>query len=301
MKFDLTDLRLFLSAVESGSLSAAASRNNVVVAAVSARLRKMEDAFQLQLVERTGRGIKPTLAGKMLAEHARRILDGARKVEVDLDAFALGASGRVRLLSNTNMLAEHLPAALGSFLSQFPEIDVEVEDRPSLEVVSMLRNGEADIGIVAVSADMSGLERSLFIPDRLVVVVPDDCDLAGATNFARALDFKFVSLKAHTAMSQFLRRQANELGRALNTRAEMDGFEPICRMVESRAGIAIIPESAALRYAAFMNFRTVQLSDPWASRELYLCIRQEAQLPGYAKRLLDHLKAYVSNRPAEDI
>lgn len=294
MKFDLTDLKIFLAAVEGGSLTAAAARNNIVVAAVSARLRKMEDAFHLPLLERTGRGIKPTLAGKMLSEHARRILDGARQVEIELDEFALGRSGRVRLLSNTNMLAEHLPTALGAFLAANPDIDITVQDKPSLEVVSLLRNGEADIGIVAVSADMTGLQRYPFLADRLVAVVADQSPLIGTTDFARVLDFKLINLPQQTAIAQFLRRQANELGRNLNIRMEMDGFEATCRMVESNAGIAIIPESAALRYSRFMRFRTVRLTDPWAARELYLCVRQEVQLPGYARKLWEHLKAYAA-------
>lgn len=293
MKFDLTDLRIFLAAVEGGSLTAAGARNNIVVAAVSARLRKMEEAFDLALLERTGRGIKPTLAGKMLAEHARRVLDGARQIERELDEFTLGRSGRVRLLSNTNMLAEHLPTALGSFLAENPDIDVVVQDKPSLEVVTLLRNGEADIGIVAASADMADLERTPFLADRLVIVVPDDFPLRDSAAFARALDFKLISLREHVALAQFLRRQANELGRTLNTRIDMDGFEGLCRMVESNAGIAVIPESAALRYSTFMRLRIVRLTDAWADRELYLCVRKTAQLPGYARKLLAHLGAYA--------
>jgi len=294
VKFDLIDLRMFLAAVDGGSLTAAARRNNVVVAAVSARLRRLEEAFDLELFERTGRGIKPTLAGEMLASHARQILDDARRIEADLDAFADGRSGHVRLLSNTNMLAEHLPQALGAFLAASPDISVSVEDKPSLEAVKLLKQGQADIAIVASSADMTGLERFRFVPDRLVLIAPRDLDVpSDAVAFPRILDFKLIGQQGNPALMQFLERHANELGRTPHFRMLIAGFEATCRVVEQGAGVSIIPESAARRYAHFMNFKVVPIAEPWADRELYVCVRNEMQLPGYARMLLAHLRQYV--------
>ncbi len=297
MKFDLDDLRLFVAAVDGGSLTAAAARNNVVVAAVSARLKRLEDAFGLQLFERTGRGIRPTLAGDMLVRHARKLMEDARQVEYELDQFAAGHGGQVRLLSNTNMLAEHMPQALGKFLALHPGTTVVVEDRPSFEVVGALRNGEADIGIVAASADMSGLERSRFVPDRLVLVVPRDSPFAEAPiGYSRILDSKLVGLSEKTALMQFLARQAKELGRSVDIRFGAEGFEPACRLVEAGAGVAIVPETAAQRYASFMDIRPVEIAETWAERELYLCVKAEAQLPRYARALLQHLRDYAVSR-----
>lgn len=293
MKFDLTDLRIFLSAVEGGSLTAAAQQNNVVVAAVSARLRKMEESFGLPLVERTGRGIRPTLAGDILVGHARKVLDDTRKLEVELDAFSEGRGGTIRLLSNTNMLSEHMPQLLGSFLRQNPDIFVTVTDKPSLEVVNLLRNGEADIGIVASSADMTGLERWRFVPDRLVLIVPHDWTLEGPVAYARILDHPLIALSTTVALSQFLRRLATELGRRANIRIRVENFESLCRIVECGAGLGIVPESAARRYGRDMGFRTLEIADGWAERELYVCVRNQQQLPLYAKKLLLHFQTYA--------
>ncbi|MBB4349963.1 LysR family transcriptional regulator [Aliirhizobium cellulosilyticum] len=293
MKFDLTDLRIFLSAVEGGSLTAAALQNNIVVAAVSARLRKMEDSFGLPLVERTGRGIRPTLAGDILVGHARKVLDDTRKLEIELDAFSEGRGGTIRLLSNTNMLSEHMPKLLGSFLRQNPDIFVTVTDKPSMEVVNLLRNGEADIGIVASSADMTGLERWRFVPDRLVLIVPGDWALEGPVAYARILDHPLIALNTTVALSQFLRRLATELGRRANIRIRVENFESLCRIVECGAGLGIVPESAARRYGRDMGFRTLEIADGWAERELYVCVRNQQQLPLYAQKLLLHFQTYA--------
>lgn len=295
MKFDLTDLRIFLSAVDGGSLTAAAAQNNIVVAAVSARLKKLEEAFNLPLFERTGRGIRPTLAGDMLARHARQVLNSAQRIEVELGNFSHGHSGSIRFLSNTNMLAEHLPAVMGRFLATHPDISISVADKPSLEVVSLLRNGEADIGIVAASADMTGLERWRFVPDKLVLVVSTNHALRDATDFSRVLNERMITLQQKVALSQFLRRRAVELGRDVDIRMRMDGFEGICAMVANGAGVAVVPESAARRYRQFMDFRVVQILDDWADRELYLCVRKQEQLPHHGKKFLEHLLSYVND------
>jgi DNA-binding transcriptional LysR family regulator len=296
MKFDLIDLRIFVSAVEGGSLTAAAGQNNIVVAAVSARLKRLEESFNLKLFERTGRGIRPTLAGEIFARHARRLIDDARRTQATLDEFADGRSGHVRLLSNTNMLAEHIPHALGAFLATHPDISVSVEDKPSLEVVSLLKNGDADIGIVASSADMSGLESWRFVPDRLVLVTsPGHLLAASGISYARILDFKLIGLPPQTALMQFLGRLARELGRSVDYRIRAENFESACRMVTYGAGIAIVPQNAALRYARYMALHITDIDELWAERELYLCARNEAQLPGYTRRLLEHLRRYVEN------
>lgn len=296
MKFDLIDLRIFVSAIEGGSLTAAANQNNIVVAAVSARLKKLEESFNLKLFDRTGRGIRPTLAGEMFARNARKLIDDARRAQTALDDFADGRGGHVRLLSNTNMLAEHLPHALGTFLAAHPDVTVSVEDKPSLEVVSLLRNGEADIGIVASSADMSGLEQWRFVPDKLVLVTPPEHPLSALqVNYSRILDFKLIGLPKQTALMQFLGRLANELGRTVDYRMRAENFEGACRMVECGAGIAIVPQTAAFRYAHQMALNITDINESWADRELYLCTRNEAQLPGYSRRLFNHLREYAAN------
>lgn len=294
MKFDLIDLRIFVSAIEGGSLTAAAGQNNIVVAAVSARLKKLEESFNIKLFERTGRGIRPTLAGEMFARNARKLIDDARRAQTALDNFADGRGGHVRLLSNTNMLAEHMPHVLGTFLASHPEVTVSVEDKPSLEVVSLLRNGEADIGIVASSADMSGLENWRFVPDRLVLVTPPEHPLAASPEkYSRILDFKLIGLSKHTALMQFMGRLANELGRTVDYRIRAENFESACRMVECGEGVAIVPQTAAHRYARNMAIGITDIDENWADRNLYICVRNELQLPSYVASLLEHLRRYT--------
>jgi DNA-binding transcriptional LysR family regulator len=76
----------------------------------------------------------------------------------------------------------------------------------------------------------------------------------------------------------------------LRLRVQLRSFDGICRMVESRAGIAAVPASAAKRLRRIMAIRIIPLEDAWALRRLTICVRSLAELPTHAARLAEHLR-----------
>ncbi|NPD17047.1 LysR family transcriptional regulator [Xinfangfangia sp. D13-10-4-6] len=304
MKISLTNAALFLSILEAGSLTTAAARNNLVAAAVSARMKRLEGDLGLTLFERDRYGMRPTLAGLALEPHARRMVDTAGQAEAAMQSFRGEMIGQLRVLSNSNMLSEHLPRLLGQFLGRYPDITVEVEDRPSLEVVDLLRRGLWHIGVVAASADRSGLEAFPFVADRLVAVVPPGPEDDEAVSFATLLGRGMIGLPEHAALAQFMRRTATELGIKLQMRLRLPCYATLCEAVAEGAGSTIMAESAARRFASGVaggvngapSCRIVPLSDPWAQRELYICSRAEAELPAPARQLLAHFRDYAERQ-----
>ena len=109
MRFDLTDLRLFLHVVEAGSITHGAERMNLAIAAASTRIRNMEATLGTPLLHRERQGVRPTEAGRTLLHHARMLLQQADRMRGDLAEYADGLRGQVRLMSNTNALTEFLP------------------------------------------------------------------------------------------------------------------------------------------------------------------------------------------------
>ena len=104
MRFDLVDLRLFVAIVEAGSISGGAAEANLALASASARVAGMEAVIGAPLLERGRRGAVPTDAGRALAGHARALLGRMAQMRDELAAFAGGAKGRIRILSNTAAL-----------------------------------------------------------------------------------------------------------------------------------------------------------------------------------------------------
>ena len=292
MRFDLVDLSLFRHVVEAGSITHGAERAHLALAAASTRIRHMEQALGATLLTRGRQGVTPTQAGRTLLQHARTILAQAERLREDLGAYAGGQAGQVRVLSNTNALTEFLPETLSAFLAAHPNVSVDLEERLSDEIVGLIAEGVADIGIVAGTVDAGGLETYPFRSDRFVLVVARDHPLARRSKiaFAEVLDHDFVGLDRASALQRFLADKAARAGRTIRLRVQLRSFDAVCRLVERNVGVGIVPETTVRWAAKAMEIRAVQLADPWALRDLSICVRDYKALPPYARQLVDHMR-----------
>jgi DNA-binding transcriptional LysR family regulator len=252
----------------------------------------MELAFGTELLIRGRAGVTPTPAGRTLLQHARGILAQTERLQEDLTPFARGLAGQVRVLSNTNALTEFLPETLSSFLMAYPDISVDLEERLSDEIVGLIAEGNADIGIVAGTVDYGGLNTFPFRSDRFVLVVARDHPLAKRQKigFAEVLEHDFVGLDRASALQRFLADKAARAGRSLRLRIQLRSFDGVCRLVERNVGVGIVPETTARFAARSMTISAVQLTDPWALRDLSICVRDYKALPPYARQLVDHMR-----------
>jgi len=302
LRFDLTDLRLFLHVAEAASITHGAARSNMALASASERIRAMEDALGAALLERRHRGVQLTPAGAALLQHARIITQQLERMRGELTEYANGLRGHVRLLSNTAASAEFLPAALGGFLIAHGNIDIDLEERPSGEIVRAVAAGLADVGIVADAVDPAAeLETFPFAVDRLVLITPRQHALARKRQiaFRATLEHDYVGLVAGSALQEHLDGQAAQSGHRLKLRVRLTGFDAICRMVVTGIGLAVLPDIAAQRCRRTMAIRIVPLTDSWALRHLSICVRSFKSLPIHAQRLVEHLSAYAAVREAK--
>jgi DNA-binding transcriptional LysR family regulator len=290
MRFDLTDLSLFRHVVEAGSITGGAERAHLALAAASTRIRNMEEALGAALLVRGRQGVTPTPAGRTLLAHARTILRQAERLREDLGAYSGGLAGQIRVLSNTNALTEFLPEALSSFLAAHPNVSVDLEERLSDEIVGLIAEGVGDVGIVAATVDASALETYPYRKDRFVLVVARNHPFAtrAKISFAEVLDHDFVGLDRASALQRFLADKAARIGQPLRLRVQLRSFDAVCRLVECNVGIGIVPQTTARRMAS--SIVAVALTDPWAVRELTICIRKLKELPPYARQLVEHLR-----------
>src|ERR1700757_2751479 len=279
MRFDLADLSLFRHVVEAGSITHGAERAHLALAAASPRIRNMEDVLGVPLLTRGRQGVTPTQAGRTLLQHARAILRQSERLHEDLSAYGGGLGGQIRVLSNTNALTEFLPEALSSFLAAHPHVSIDLEERLSDEIVGLIAEGDADLGL-----------------DPFVVVVARGHPLAkrARISFEEVLEHDFVGLDRASALQRFLASKAARIGRPLRLRVQLRSFDAVCRLVECRVGIGIVPETTARRVAKTMAIKPVTLSDPWAVRDLTICVKSRDELPVYARQLVEHLRSQGS-------
>ncbi len=291
MRFDLTDLRLFIAVVRSGSITRGAEAMNLALASASQRISGMEATLGVPLLERTARGVRPTPAGAALLRHAQDILLRADRMASELRGFSTGQRGRVRLLSNTGALLGIVPRLLRGFLLAHPGLDVEIEEHPSVEIVRLVTEGAAELGIVADVVDPGALHLHRLEEDQLVVV-------AGATHdFADRAEIGFGEVAREpliglldAALEQHLVEHAARRGVGLNHRIRLRSVGAIGRMIEAGVGVAILPKSVFVEMEG-MGVRAVPLSEAWAQRHLALCMRNPVDLTPHARLLMEHINA----------
>jgi len=293
MRFDLTDLRLFISIVESGTITAGAAQSHMTLASASQRVIGMEESLGTPLLLRAKQGVTPTEAGRTLVHHARLVLEQVERMRSELGEYGAGLQGHVRMLCNTSAITEHLPDVLSSFLASHPRVSVDLEERPSADIVDAVRAGHCDIGIVSDAVDVEGLQHFVFRRDDLVLVVPRGHALSRRRRVALAevVECEFVGLAEGNPLQELVALHARRLGRRLFFRVRVRSFEAVCRMVEKGVGVGIVPRAAADRCATSMKIGRIAISDAWAARHLLACVRREEDLPLNARRMLAHLLA----------
>ncbi|CAN7540461.1 HTH-type transcriptional regulator CysL [Brucella sp. NBRC 12952] len=290
MRFDLTDLRLFLAVVDAGSITHGAADVGLSLAAASERLRDMETLSEVMLLERGRRGITTTEAGDALVHHARAILHQIAQMRGELGEYAKGLRGTIRVLANTAAMTEFLPARLAPWLARNPQADIDLKERQSIQIARSIAGGFAEIGILSDAVDTSGLHLQPFAIDRLVLVSARDHPLAlrNSVRLDELLDQHFIALGTG-ALQDHIDAQALKIGLRLKTRIRLRTFEGICRMAGEGVGVAIIPETAARRFRRSSSIAVIKLSDSWATRQLAVCVRDETTLTPLARGLFAHL------------
>ena len=277
------------SDVRGGSITRGAAALNLALASASQRLSGMEETLGLPLLHRAARGVQPTQAGAALMRHAEDILDRSERMLGELRGFSTGQRGQVRLLSNTRALLSFLPRVLRPFLLAYPAIDVVVEEHPSTEIVRLVTERSAELGIVADVVDPAGLHLHRLEEDRLVLVTAAAHRLAGRSGvrFADVLAEPLVGL-LDAALERHLAEHAARHGARPAHRVRLRGVGAIGRMVEAGVGVAILPASSLAELDG-MAVSTSPLAEPWARRRLALCLRRSDALSRHAQLLMRHI------------
>ncbi|MCW8878854.1 MAG: LysR family transcriptional regulator [Kangiellaceae bacterium] len=275
LRFELYDLKLFVAAVESGSISKAAEQLPLALSAASARIKTLEDRLGSQLLLRGARGVKVTTAGKLFYDHALRMLRVAGDAQRGMDALAGKGREKLRLWSNTTGLSTRLPRQLAEYLEMNPELDIEFEQHSSREVLKAVNSGAADLGIVDGDYSQRDLLYLLYQRNQLVVIAHPQNELAqhSSCKFIDWLAQPLVGYESESSLQQFIERMALIAHLPANFRVKVPNFSSVAKMVSQGIGVAIVPMPLAKQYEPQYDIRTIELAETWANRELHVCVQ----------------------------
>lgn len=288
---DLVSLEILIAAVEEKSLSRAAERVHLVTSAASKRISELERRLGTTLLLRHGRGVAPTPAGVVLYQQAKAILRSVAQARDSLGAYSSGGVPSIRLVANSSTVLQFLPTDISSFARKMPAARVDLLEAFSYDVPRTVADGQADLGIYHAEHPASGVVSVPYRRDRIGLVVPVGHLLSRRKQmrFNDALDHDFLGNFPRHSLAEFLTLAGATVTRPVRVRAQVSNPEARCAMVREGLGLAVMPEGIASSYVERMGLVVVPLSDPWAERHLFVCVRDPHTLSAEVKALLDHL------------
>jgi DNA-binding transcriptional LysR family regulator len=275
MLMDTRQLAAFCAVVERQSFSQAAERLGVTQPAVSLQIRSLEKRLGRQLLDRSGRRVEPTEAGRRLYRSAQRLLALEEQLLGELESDAQGAlAGTLALGASTGPGGTVVPLLLCEFQRRNPDVRVALFVSDTQHVVERVASRELELGVVGAARRHRGVVFEPFFRDEVVLACPPGHPLAGKTAKVDALrDEPLLVMQDGAGVRQVIEDELRAHGlrlRDLDVRLELGLQESVRSAVLAGYGLTFISRSAVDADLAAGTLATVRVRGLDASREISL-------------------------------
>jgi DNA-binding transcriptional LysR family regulator len=243
----LQQVRCFCAALELGSFTAAAVALRVSQPAVAEQIRKLEQALGTDLFVRAGRGVLPTEAGRVFAEHATRSLRALEDAAGSVGELTSLHTGTVTVGVFSGPVAWRLEELAWSFVHDHPNLSVRLIGRNSSSIVRRVRSGELEAGLVLLPIDGDKLDVRPIVRDEVLYVSADPERTRRPATIEQLAATPLVFYDAESADDDPIRRQlaerAQALGVRLRPRVEVELIDIALRLVADGLGDTYLPSA----------------------------------------------------------
>ena len=241
---EIRELRSFCSAARYRSISRAAEHLGMGQPTVTTHIKKLESELNTVLFDRVKRPIQLTLAGRRLQELAVPLVEG-------LDALVQSASeaeerGPVVLVATPDIIPHTLLSVVRVFTNLHPQIHLTIRSAPRTQIMQMIADGEADIGIVQhYDRDEAFLFEGLFVYER-VLITPVDHPLARepVESIEQIAKYPLIMMTEGTHTRDLLESEFKRRGISYEIVVDLDSMDMIKRYVALGMGISVGPRLA---------------------------------------------------------
>jgi len=312
---DVTRLRVLVAVARHGSVTAAAHALNYAQPSVSHHLARLEAETGTKLVQRAGRGIRLTDAGRLLAERGAEVIGRLDAAENELAVYSGMRTGRLRLAAFPSALGTIVPAAAAMLRERHPSVDLRLTEAEPPEAVRMLRAGYVDVALVfrhepegdavdecdaePLAAETGDMREQVLLSEAVHLIMPSapkgEPLLAPAVTEIWPADLARLSGQRWIAgcdrCREHLLRQCAVAGFTPKVSFTTDDFVAVQALVMAGLGVATLP-AMALQAARNPGVRTVRLR---GSRRSVVAVRYgEPPDPPATALLLDVLRVAAS-------
>jgi molybdate transport repressor ModE-like protein len=290
---DVTRLRVLVAVARNGSVTAAARELNYAQPSVSHHIARLEAETGAQLLERVGRGIRLTDAGRLLAERAEEIIGRLDAAETELAAHVGLHEGRVRLAAFPSALGTLVPAAAAMLAAEAPGMEFVLTEAEPPEALRMLRAGYVDVAVVFqhYQADLDqtppepadeGTRGTLLLDEAVHLVVGSGQPQPDLAAYA---DSRWIA--GCERCRRYLVRQCEAAGFTPRISFTTDDYLAVQALVAAGLGVTTLP-GLCLRVARHPGIASIPL--PGARRHIFAVTYGQPPDSVAATRLIDMLK-----------
>ncbi len=286
---DVNRLRVLAAVARHGSVTAAARELRYAQPSVSHHLARLEAETGSRLVQRVGRGIRLTDAGRVLAARAEEIIGRLDAAETELASYTGLRAGRVRLAAFPSALGTLVAAAASSLLAEHPRLELRLAEAEPERAGQLLRAGEVDVALVfsygrgdaGTDPGPDALRRVPLLSEPTYLVTP--AGLAGAT-LADHAGTRWIG--GCERCRDHLVRTCGQAGFAPDIRITTDDYVAVQSLVAAGLGVATLP-ALALAAQRRPGLRTRRV--PGMQRRVYALLHGQPPDPPATTALLAHL------------
>jgi DNA-binding transcriptional LysR family regulator len=246
---DTRQLAAFCTVVERRSFSQAAEQLGVTQPAVSLQIRSLEKRLGVQLLDRSGRRVEPTEAGRRLYRSAQRLLAQEEQLLAELGHDAEGAlTGRLEIGASTGPGGTVLPRVLAEFQQRHPEVHVALAVSDTQHVIEQVARRELELGVVGAQRRQRGVVFEPFYRDEVVLAVPRGHRFADRkVTLAELREEPLVLMQEGAGVRQVIEDELRERGvrlRDLDVKLELGLQESARSAVIAGHGVTFISRAA---------------------------------------------------------
>lgn len=251
---DIRQLRYFIAIVEEGQITAAAKRLNISQPPLSNQLKALEEELNVTLFERNSRNLVLTNEGKLLFEHARRILKEYQNTLAEFDNLKSGVTGSLYIATIGSSALSFLPKSILQYQQLYPNIDIQIFEVASNVVLELLDDKTAEIGIVREPFDH--YKYDYFYIDNVGVRSGDDyfvtvstkkwlSDIPDSQTEISLADLKDKPLIVHRFYSEITKKHFAQLGFIPKIVCTNENVVTSLLWATQGFGIALVPKSSS--------------------------------------------------------
>ncbi len=304
MDLTLHHLRLLREVAAQGTITAAAETLGYTSSAVSQQLASLERACGVPVLERVGRNVRLTDAGRELVRRANGLLADAEEALVAVERVGNAVQGVVEAAIYESVANSLLPALLGELRLRYPDLELRTRQIDPDAAIDELVHGTIDLAFaidypIAPVPAPPDIERWTIIHDRFHLIVAESDPLDSPTvELADLVDRRFICSPTEMSCGRWVLAACREAGFEPLIAHALDDYTASLKLVAAGEGVALVPDLGLIEPPP--GIRVLELAEP-LTRSIQLAVRRSsAQRPALTaiRDALDHVVGALSLEPA---